>query len=185
MNTRNYLYVEDVARAFDVILHKGSVGDIYNIGGRNEIANVDVARSLLKLMGKVEEGKEEDPAAVDRALEANVVRVEDRLFNDLRYPLDCSRLVEMGWKEEVSWEAGLQATIDWYRLYSGNWEDVDSALVAHPRRGLLPHDILGVSRVDEDEGDVEDEAADAGGEGKEAGAAGGGGGGACAEVEAK
>ena len=141
-NTRNYLYVEDVARAFDTILHKGKVGDIYNIGGDNEYSNIEVARTLLSLMGLAAKG---DTASVDAAEAKWVVRVDDRPFNDLRYPLDCSRLHELGWKEEVSWTDGLQRTVDWYKLYSGNWrlEDVESALVAHPRRGLLAKQMLG------------------------------------------
>lgn len=55
-NTRNYLYVEDVARAFDVIFHKGVVGNVYNIGSSNEVANASVARSLLRLMDKCGSG---------------------------------------------------------------------------------------------------------------------------------
>ena len=74
---------------------------------------------------------------VAESLAANVVFVPDRPFNDLRYPLDCSRLKELGWEETVTWKQGLKLTVDWYRVKSGNWDDVESALVAHPRRGLL------------------------------------------------
>jgi dTDP-D-glucose 4,6-dehydratase len=74
---------------------------------------------------------------VAEAVAANVVFVPDRPFNDLRYPLDCSQLTELGWRESVDWEEGLRLTVEWYRRFSGNWEDVESALVAHPRRGLL------------------------------------------------
>ena len=55
-NTRNFLYVEDVARAFDTVLHKGLIGNIYNIGGTNEFSNLEVAKKLLALMGKVRRG---------------------------------------------------------------------------------------------------------------------------------
>jgi UDP-glucose 4,6-dehydratase len=130
-NTRNYLYVEDVARAFDVILHKGAVGEIYNIGGNNEKSNMEVARELLKALGKV------DAAGSLTAAEAkHIVFVPDRPFNDLRYHLDCARLNALGWREEVSFEAGLARTVEWYGKYSGNWDNVESALVAHPRRGF-------------------------------------------------
>lgn len=131
-NTRNYLYVEDVARAFDVILHKGSVGSIYNIGGANEKSNRQVAQLLLEHMGLV------GPDGLAAAEAKHVVFVPDRPFNDLRYPLDCAKLHELGWRETVSWEEGLKATVDWYKKYSGNWEGVAAALVAHPRRGQLP-----------------------------------------------
>ena len=139
-NTRNYLYVEDVARAFDVILHRSVPGDIFNIGGTNEQSNIEVARTLLRVMGLVEAlpagaSAAEVAAAEKRAEDKSLVWVADRPFNDLRYPLDCRRLTELGWKEEECWESGLAKTVAWYKRFSGNWADVESALVAHPRRG--------------------------------------------------
>jgi UDP-glucose 4,6-dehydratase len=130
-NTRNYLFVEDVARAFDVVLHKGSVGEIYNIGGNNEKSNIEVARELLKSLGKVAAA-----GSLEAAEAKHIVLVPDRPFNDLRYHLDCARLNALGWKEEVSFEAGLARTVEWYAKFSGNWDNVESALVAHPRRGF-------------------------------------------------
>jgi len=130
-NTRNYLFVEDVARAFDVILHKGTVGEIYNIGGNNEKSNIEVARELLKSLGK---GAAAGSLAAAEA--KHIVFVPDRPFNDLRYHLDCARLNALGWREEVTFEAGLARTVEWYGKYSGNWDNVESALVAHPRRGF-------------------------------------------------
>ncbi len=129
------MFVEDVARAFDVILHKGVVGNIYNIGGTNEFANIDVAKTLLQLLGKVgEEG-------VDESVADNIVFVPDRPFNDVHYHLDSSKLGRLGWTEQVSWEDGLRRTVDWYRANSGNWGDLTSALVAHPRRGLTASEM--------------------------------------------
>lgn len=136
MNTRNYLFVEDVAAAFDVILHGGRAGQIFNVGGKNEIANIDVARTLVKLI----KGADTDP-------DDWIVKVDDRPFNDLRYPITSSLLKGLGWKEEVSWEDGLARTIEWYGKFSGNWDDVTSALVAHPRRGHTVQEVLGT--VDE------------------------------------
>lgn len=146
-NTRNYLFVEDVARAFDVILHRGTIGEIYNIGGDNELSNISVAHHLLKLMGLVDrEGSEAAAAA------KYIVQVPDRPFNDLRYPLNCEKLLELGWKEEVALEDGLQRTVEWYKRFSGNWTDVESALVAHPRRGHLAKEITeGSSETPRDE----------------------------------
>jgi UDP-glucose 4,6-dehydratase len=146
-NTRNYLYVEDVARAFDIILHQGKLGEVYNIGGTNEKSNIDVARTLLGVMGVADRD-----GGVDAAEAKWIVRVPDRPFNDLRYPLDCSKLLALGWKEQVAWDEGLAATVAWYKRYSGNWrlEDVEAALVAHPRRGLLASAMAGYVDKDDD-----------------------------------
>jgi UDP-glucose 4,6-dehydratase len=129
-NTRNFLFVEDVARAFDTVLHKGLIGHIYNIGGTNEFSNLEVAKTLLGLLGKVGEG------GVDAAVAEHVTFVPDRPFNDVHYHLDSSKLAKLGWREEVTWEEGLLRTVEWYRVNSGNWGDLTSCLVAHPRRGL-------------------------------------------------
>jgi UDP-glucose 4,6-dehydratase len=134
-NTRNFLYVEDVARAFDTVLHKGLIGNIYNIGGSNEFSNIDVAKKLLQLMGKVGED------GIEAAVAKHIVFVPDRPFNDVHYHLDSSKLARLGWVEEVTWEDGLRRTLDWYRVNSGNWGDLTSALVAHPRRGLTASEM--------------------------------------------
>jgi len=118
-NTRNFLFVRDVASAFDVILHKGTPGHVYNIGGQNEIANIDVAKTLLKIFGKDEE--------------TYLQYVPDRRFNDLRYTINSSKLHELGWTEKVSWEDGLRETVEWYKKNTSRYGNIDAALVAHPR----------------------------------------------------
>lgn len=123
-NTRNFLFVEDVARAFEVILFNSLVGHIYNIGGTNEKTNLDVAGQLVKLSG------------YDGEVTDKMVFVEDRVFNDLRYYINSDKLLALGWKEEVSWEEGLKKTFDWYVQNSSRFGDIESALVAHPRAGL-------------------------------------------------
>lgn len=123
-NTRNFLYVEDVARAFEIVLFKGTVGNIYNIGGTNEKTNLDVAKQLIRLSGY--QGPEVD----------KMTFVEDRFFNDLRYYINSDRLIQLGWREQVSWEEGLKRTFDWYKNHSSRFGDIDTALQAHPRVGL-------------------------------------------------
>lgn len=120
-NTRNFLYVTDVANAFDVILHKGTPGHVYNIGGKNEVSNIQVARDLLKLFGKEDQEKE------------LITFVEDRKFNDLRYTINSSKLHQLGWEEKMSWSEGLKATTEWYKKYTFRYGNIDAALVAHPR----------------------------------------------------
>lgn len=123
-NKRNFLFVEDVARAFEIILFKAQVGLIYNIGGSNERANIDVAKDLIKLSGYG-----------DRESEM-MTFVEDRFFNDLRYHINSDRLFELGWRELVSWEGGLKKTFEWYKNNSARYGNIEGALVAHPRAGL-------------------------------------------------
>lgn len=65
-----------------------------------------------------------------------MVFVEDRVFNDLRYHINSSRLHALGWKEEMSWEEGLRITFEWYKRFSGRYGNIDNALQAHPRAGL-------------------------------------------------
>jgi len=120
-NTRNFLFVEDVARAFDTILHKGTVGHIYNIGGTNEVPNIQVAKDLIRILGL--QDREEDL----------VCFVSDRKFNDLRYTINSSKLEALGWKELVTWEEGLKTTVKWYEEHSIRYGNIDQALVAHPR----------------------------------------------------
>jgi UDP-glucose 4,6-dehydratase len=146
-NTRNFLYVTDVASAFDIIMHKGTPGHVYNIGGKNELPNIDVARTLLKVFGKE---AEEDKL---------ITFVPDRSFNDLRYTIDSSKLHELGWTEKMSWEEGLKTTVDWYRKFSSRYGNIDAALVAHPRmlntnkdiaQDTVKEDLMKLSLKDEE-----------------------------------
>lgn len=120
-NTRNFLFVEDVARAFDCILHKGQEGLIYNIGGKNELPNIEVAKTLIKILGK------------EKEMDDYITYVPDRKFNDLRYTINSSKLHELGWKEEMTWEEGLRKTVEWYKTYTNRYGNIENALVAHPR----------------------------------------------------
>jgi len=129
-NTRNFLYVKDVANAFDVIMHKGVVGHVYNIGGKNELPNVEVARQLLKIFGHEEEE------------EKWLKFVPDRKFNDLRYTITSAKLHELGWAEFMPWEQGLQETVEWYKKYTSRYGNIEAALVAHPRMlNTKPEDV--------------------------------------------
>ncbi|KAL7438316.1 hypothetical protein ACHAXM_006299 [Skeletonema potamos] len=125
-NTRNFLYVEDVARAFEIILHKATPGMILNIGGDNEISNLNVAKKLVELLGFKDK------------MDELITFVPDRKFNDLRYTINSSKLHQLGWTEEMSWEEGLQNTVEWYKKYTGRFGNIDDALVAHPRIGVAP-----------------------------------------------
>eukprot|EP00475_Leptophrys_vorax_P011504 TRINITY_DN18062_c0_g1_i1.p1 TRINITY_DN18062_c0_g1~~TRINITY_DN18062_c0_g1_i1.p1 ORF type:complete len:658 (+),score=89.42 TRINITY_DN18062_c0_g1_i1:132-2105(+) len=118
-NVRSYLFGEDVAEAFDIILHKGVVGQVYNIGTLKERRVIDVARDICKLV-------KADP---DQVIEF----VDNRPFNDFRYFLNDEKLKKLGWEERTSWEEGLQKTFDWYKSHLDYWGDVSGALLPHPR----------------------------------------------------
>ncbi|VFQ60432.1 unnamed protein product [Cuscuta campestris] len=117
-NARSYLYSDDVAEAFDVILHRGVIGNVYNIGTRKERRVVDVAEDVCQLFG--------------RRSEEAIEFVHDRPFNDKRYFLDDKKLKELGWKEKTSWEEGLKQTLEWYKKHPDWWGDVTAALHPHP-----------------------------------------------------
>jgi len=115
--------VEDVARAFIVILHKGIDGETYNIGCETEFTNIEVAERLVRSLKPNSKNPRD-----------HIEFVADRPFNDVRYYISSDKLMKLGWKEEVSFDDGLQKTIDWYAKVPGDWWDVgtDSALAAHP-----------------------------------------------------
>jgi len=113
-NVRDWLFVIDHARAIDVILHQGKMGETYNIGGHNEYKNIDLIRLLCELM----DSKLGNPAGTSEQL---ITFVTDRAGHDLRYAIDASKLEnELGWKPSVTFEQGLGLTIDWY-LQNSEW----------------------------------------------------------------
>ncbi|CAO2833278.1 unnamed protein product [Amaranthus hypochondriacus] len=126
-NVRSYLYCEDVAEAFEVILHKGEVGHVYNIGTKRERRVIDVARDVCKLFNM-------DP-------EASIKFVENRPFNDQRYFLDDEKLKILGWSERTTWDEGLKKTMEWYTSNPDWWGDVSGALLPHPRMLMMPGGI--------------------------------------------
>jgi dTDP-glucose 4,6-dehydratase len=107
-NIRDWLYVEDHARAIDSIFHKGKIGEVYNIGGNNEWKNIDLVHLLCHVMDK----KLNRPEGTSLKL---ITYVKDRPGHDLRYAIDPSKLIsETGWRPETTFEIGLEKTVDWY-----------------------------------------------------------------------
>ncbi len=113
-NIRDWLWVEDHARAIDLIFHKAKAGTTYNIGGHNEWKNIDLIRVLCKVMD-TKLGRE--PGTSEKLIEF----VTDRAGHDLRYAIDSSKLQrELGWKPSLQFEEGLEKTVDWY-LANEEW----------------------------------------------------------------
>ncbi|KAF5766537.1 putative dTDP-glucose 4,6-dehydratase, NAD(P)-binding domain, rmlD-like substrate binding protein [Helianthus annuus] len=134
-NVRSYLYCEDVAEAFEVILHKGEVGHVYNIGTKKERRVLDVAKDICNLFN------------LDH--ESSIKFVENRPFNDQRYFLDDEKLKSLGWAERTMWQEGLKKTMEWYTSNPDWWGDVSGALVPHPRMLMTPGGVEGVVEVSE------------------------------------
>jgi dTDP-glucose 4,6-dehydratase len=111
MQVRNWLFVRDFTAAIDTVLEKGEAGQVYNVGGPDEKANLDVVKAVLQLTGR------------DESL---ISHVEDRLGHDTRYSLASTRTEALGWKAEVSFEAGIERTVSWYRDNPGWWQSLRS-----------------------------------------------------------
>ena len=106
LNVRDWLYVYDHCSAIDTVLHKGRVGEVYNIGGHNEKTNMGITKIILDAMGKDE---------------SSIKYVEDRLGHDKRYAIDNHKIQsELGWQPSLTFEEGIKLTIDWY-LNNQEW----------------------------------------------------------------
>jgi dTDP-glucose 4,6-dehydratase len=113
-NVRDWLWVEDHVSAIDLIFHKGRKGETYNIGGMNEWKNIDLVKLLVRIM---DEKLKRAPGTSEKLIQF----VKDRPGHDLRYAIDPSKLMrELGWKPSVTFEEGLEKTVDWY-LSNEEW----------------------------------------------------------------
>nr|WP_294948611.1 dTDP-glucose 4,6-dehydratase [uncultured Mucilaginibacter sp.] len=119
-NIRDWLWVEDHARAIDVIFHKAATGTTYNIGGHNEWKNIDLIQLLCSILDKKLGRKAGESAKL-------ITYVTDRAGHDLRYAIDATKLkIELGWEPSITFEEGLEKTVDWY-LANEEWlSDVTS-----------------------------------------------------------
>ena len=109
-NVRDWLYVEDHCRAIDLILRNGRVGEVYNVGGHNEMRNIDIVKLICKELGKPE---------------SLITYVKDRKGHDLRYAIDPTKIrEELGWEPETKFVDGLKKTIAWYLSNRTWWENI-------------------------------------------------------------
>ena len=113
-NVRDWLYVDDHARAIDILFHIGRIGEKYNIGGFNEWKNLDIVYLLCRIMDKKLDRKPGESAKL-------ISFVKDRPGHDMRYAIDAGKLnKELGWKPSLQFEEGLEKTVDWY-LQNEDW----------------------------------------------------------------
>ena len=112
MNVRDWLYVTDHCEAIDLIIHEGTVGEVYNVGGHNEMANIDIVKLICNALDKPE---------------SLIKYVTDRKGHDRRYAIDPTKIhAELGWLPKTSFEEGIQKTIQWYLDNENWWQDIVS-----------------------------------------------------------
>ena len=111
-NVRDWLYVDDHCKAIDLIIHKGKVGGIYNVGGHNEMKNIDIVKLICQALGKPE---------------SLITHVTDRKGHDMRYAIDPTKIhSELGWLPETKFAEGIKKTINWYLNNKAWWENIIS-----------------------------------------------------------
>ena len=112
LNVRDWLYVEDHCKAIDLIIRQGKVGEVYNIGGHNEMRNIDIVKIICKALDKPE---------------SLITHVTDRKGHDMRYAIDPAKIhAELGWLPETMFKDGIQKTIEWYLNNKEWWERIIS-----------------------------------------------------------
>lgn len=112
LNVRDWLYVEDHCKAIDLIIHNGKIGEVYNIGGHNEMRNIDIVKNICKELGKPE---------------SLITHVADRKGHDMRYAIDATKIYnELGWIPETMFADGIKKTIAWYLDNRQWWEEIVS-----------------------------------------------------------
>ena len=112
LNIRDWLYVEDHCKAIDVIIHNGKIGEVYNVGGHNEMSNIDIVKIILSKLGKSED---------------LISYVTDRKGHDMRYAIDPTKITtELGWAPTTMFADGIEKTIDWYLNNRTWWENIIS-----------------------------------------------------------
>lgn len=125
---RNWLYVADFVRAIDLVLTRGSAGAVYNVGGPEEVPNIDIVRRILSLVGRPD---------------SLISYVHDRPGHDQRYSLSSKRIMEAGWSPQVALASGLSATVRWYRDHPQWWLPLVLGRDATRRRGRVEQSLSG------------------------------------------
>ena len=111
-NVRDWLYVEDHCKAIDLIIYRGRVGQVYNVGGHNKMKNIDIVKLICKKLNKPE---------------SLITYVTDRKGHDMRYAIDSTKIQnKLGWLPEIKFEDGIKKTIEWYLNNRKWWETIIS-----------------------------------------------------------
>ncbi len=122
LNVRDWLHVEDHCRAIDTVLHKGKVGEVYNVGGNNEWKNIDIVNLICDILDS-----KYSPQLTVPSAKSLITFVKDRPGHDRRYAIDSTKMQrELGWKPKYTFEEGIRETIDWYLNNKEWWQRIKS-----------------------------------------------------------
>ena len=130
---RDWLYVEDHARALYLVVTEGAIGETYNIGGHNERKNIDVVKTVCALLEELVPSK---PEGVEHYADL-ITYVTDRPGHDMRYAIDAAKIErELGWRPQETFESGIRKTVQWYLSNESWWKRVQDGSYAGERLGL-------------------------------------------------
>jgi dTDP-glucose 4,6-dehydratase len=130
-NIRDWLYVSDHCNAIDIVLEKGRIGETYNIGGNNEITNIDIVLTICSILDKIH------PRLNKVSYSKLITYVSDRPGHDFRYAIDASKIkIDLGWKPIETFKTGIQKTIEWYLSNESWWRNIQNGNYFQERLGL-------------------------------------------------
>lgn len=114
---KHYLYVGDAANALNALLHNGAASEVYNLGSKDEISNLDISGALINYVI----APSSDSSSVDSGIDNWIETVPGRPYVDSGSRLDCGKLQALGWEQKVGWEEGLRRTVGWYSAHGDTW----------------------------------------------------------------
>ena len=131
-NIRDWLFVDDHCDAIHTIIEKGEIGETYNVGGNNEIKNIDIVKTICNLLDNIR------PSENLKSYQELITFVKDRPGHDLRYAIDSSKLQnKLGWSPKETFETGIRKTIEWYLDNKTWWQEIQNNTYQQERLGVL------------------------------------------------
>ena len=131
-NVRDWLYVDDHCEAIHTIIENGKIGETYNVGGNNEIKNIEIVKTICDILDQIK------PSENLKSFKELIAFVKDRPGHDFRYAIDSSKLKnELNWQPKETFETGIKQTINWYLENQSWWQDIQNKTYQQERLGVL------------------------------------------------
>jgi dTDP-glucose 4,6-dehydratase len=129
-NVRDWLYVQDHCDAINMVIQKGTIGETYNVGGNNEIKNIQIVKDICTILDEVK------PAESGKSYHQLITFVKDRPGHDFRYAIDSTKIKQdLGWQPKDTFETGIKKTLDWYLNNSDWWQKIQNKTYKQQRLG--------------------------------------------------